>query len=114
MTGLPVLHLDRIYWSPGWVETGAEAWEPRLAEEIAKPEWIIDGNYGRTVALRLARADTAILLDFSRWVCLRRMAQRVVLGWGRTRADMGVGCPERIDWDFCAISGAFAKLKDPD
>lgn len=97
-TTLPLIHLDREYWRPGWIEPDKAEWEKRVAELAARPRWIIDGNYGATFAPRMAAADTVIFLDFPRWRCVWRVFSRVVRGYGRaTQAD---GCPERFDWEF--------------
>ena len=42
--GLPVVHLDGLFWKPGWVRTPDDEWADILRVETAKPEWIIDGN----------------------------------------------------------------------
>ena len=57
-TGLPVVHLDRHFWHPGWVETPRDEWRRRQAELFAGDRWIADGNYGRTFDERFSRADT--------------------------------------------------------
>ena len=64
VTGLPLIHLDQQYWLPGWVEPDEAAWQVRLREIIAGDRWIIDGNYGGSMTLRLTRADTVIYLDY--------------------------------------------------
>ena len=99
-TGLPLIHLDQQYWQAGWVEPDKESWRARVAEIAARDEWIIDGNYGGTLAVRLARADTVILLDFPTHLCLLRVLRRSVTGRGRVRPDMAEGCPERFDPAF--------------
>lgn len=99
-TGLPLIHLDRLYWHPGWVETPAEEWHRVVQNAVAGERWIIDGNYGETMALRLAAADTAVFLDLPRSRCLVRAVKRLVSHRGRTRADMAPGCPERITWEY--------------
>lgn len=100
LTGLPLVHLDRIFWKPNWVQASEEEFHTTLAAELRKPSWIIDGNYGRTIADRLEFADTAILLDFPRWLCLSRAAKRSAFGWGRARPDMGDECREKFDPEF--------------
>ena len=107
-TGLPVVHLDRIWWSPGnWEHLDREKFDVLLMQEMEKPRWIMDGNYNRTLDLRLERADTVIYLDFSRWQCLRGWIGRVIKNWGHARADMAPGCNEWFDpemagwiWNF--------------
>ena len=99
-TGLPVVHLDKLFWKPGWVESGKEEIDRVILEEIAKPQWIIDGNYNRTLQQRAARCDTIIYLDFSRFACLCGVMKRVLTTYGTVRPDMGEGCPERFDLEF--------------
>ena len=103
-TGLPVVHLDQIWWSPGdWVHMVRAEFDRVLLEEMEKDRWILDGNYNRTLDLRLERADTVIYLDFSRWQCLWGWISRVIKNWGHARADMAPGCsewfdPEMVGW----------------
>jgi adenylate kinase family enzyme len=99
-TGLDVIHLDSVFWRPGWVETPAEEWRRTVEELLARDAWIMDGNFGGTLDLRLAACDTAIFLDRSRWLCLWRVVRRLVRFHGRRRPDMGPGCTESVDWEF--------------
>jgi adenylate kinase family enzyme len=95
--GLPVVHLDRLFWKPGWVESTRAEFEARqLAALPADGRWIADGNFVSTMALRLVHADTIVLLDLPTHVCLGRAVMRAVRGLGKTRPDMGVDCPEHI------------------
>ncbi len=97
---IPVVHLDKLFWSPGWVQVTQEVFDSRLASELEKPRWIMDGNFNRTIPQRIARCDTIIYLDFSRFACLMGVAKRILTTYGKVRPDMGEGCPERIDLDF--------------
>ncbi len=108
---IPVIHLDSIFWLPGWVEMEQEAFDARLREELAKDRWIMDGNFNRTMPERIARCDTIIYLDFSRWTCLMGVLKRVLTSYGKVRPDMGAGCPERIDLDFLKWVWNFNKNK---
>ncbi len=98
--GLPVVHLDKLFWRPGWVEAPKEEFDAALAEALKGEKWIIDGNYGRTLKIRLARADTVIMPDYPTAVCVFRVLKRILTNHGRTRPDMGEDCPERLDWEF--------------
>jgi adenylate kinase family enzyme len=100
ITGLPVIHLDRLYWKAGWEKPTKKEWSAVIAREIAAPEWIMDGNFGGTLPERIKRADAIILLDVSRWICLWRVAMRAVRYRGRHRPDMAPGCAERFDVEF--------------
>ncbi len=99
-TGIPVVHLDQLYWRPGWKHITEQEFDALLMAELNKDCWIIDGNYNRTLPLRLEHSDTVIYLDFSRFTCLRSAIKRVVKNHGTTRPDMGMDCPEKIDLEF--------------
>lgn len=99
-TGLPAIHLDQHYWQPGWVQPAAADWQARAADLAAGERWIIDGQYGSTLPGRLARADTVIYLDLPMPLCLARVLRRTIAGYGRSRAEMPEGCPERFDGEF--------------
>jgi adenylate kinase family enzyme len=98
--GLPVIHLDREYWRAGWVEPSRPDWAARVEELIARPRWVMDGNYGGTLARRLERAQLAVNLDYPRRVFFPRIVRRLLTHFGRTRPDMAEGCPERFDPSF--------------
>lgn len=110
---LPVHHLDRVFWRPGWIETPRAVFDAELAALASGPRWIIDGNYLRTVELRLRRADTVIGLDLPRRVCLARAIRRMLRDYGRTRADMPPGCPEHVDPAFLAWIWNFPRHTRP-
>jgi adenylate kinase family enzyme len=108
---IPVIHLDSIFWLPGWVEMDRETFDARLREEMAKERWIMDGNFNRTMPERIERCDTIIYLDFSRWACLVGVLKRIITTYGTVRPDMGAGCPERIDLEFLKWVWNFNKNK---
>ncbi len=99
-TGLPVVHLDQLFWHPGWVESARNEMDEKIRMEMEKDCWIMDGNYNRTLPERLSRCDTVIYLDFNRLQCLRGVAKRIITSYGKVRPDMSEGCPERFDWEF--------------
>ncbi len=99
-TGLPVTHLDKLFWRENWQSVSKEEFDALLAVELEKPRWIIDGNYDRTLPIRMAYCDTVIYLDYTRWQCMRGIAKRILTNYGKVRPDMGSGCPERFDWEF--------------
>src|SRR5205807_8072437 len=59
-TGLPLIHLDLLYWRPGWQPTPSEEWREAVRRLVPAERWIIDGNYGGTLGLRLAACATAV------------------------------------------------------
>ena len=104
---LPVVHLDKLWWLPGWQNRSREQFDALLAEELSKPAWVMDGNYERTLPARLAAADAAVFLDIPARTCLEGAYARVEAYAGRTRPDMTEGCPERADGEFEAWIRAY-------
>lgn len=97
--GLSVVHLDTLFWEPGWVEPDAEQFRTRVSEAVAADAWICEGNYARrTFDLRLPRADLIIWLDTPRLTCFTRVIMRSLMN--RPRADLAAGCTEKLDRAF--------------
>ena len=108
--GLSVVHLDNIFWSPGnWVHLEKQDFDKALLAELEKPRWIIEGNYNRTLPLRLQYCDTVIWLDFSRYVCMGGWIKRMITNWGKVRSDMAPGCVERYEQEFAEFIWNFRK-----
>lgn len=99
-THLPLIHLDVLYWHEGWRPTPNEAWDRVIERLIAMDAWVMDGNYGRTLPVRLAACDTVFFLDLPRVVCLWRVVRRWLAYRGRARPDLAPGCPESLTWEF--------------
>lgn len=100
-TRLKLIHLDKLYWKPNWVEpTDKTEWRKNLAEVLNGDEWIIDGNYSSTMEMRLRASDTAILLDLPNYICTWRVFKRVMIYRKGGRPDMAEGCDEKFDWEF--------------
>lgn len=113
LTDLPLTHLDQEYFFPGWEEPSKADWEQKVVQLVERPSWIIDGNYGSSMDLRIPKADTIIFMDFPRWTCLFRVMKRVVTQYGKVRPDSAPGCPERWDWDFMLYVYRFKDRKRP-
>lgn len=95
-TGLPLIHLDALYWQPGWQEPAKEAWSLTVAQALSRDAWVMDGNYGGTFDARLAACDAVVFLDRPRWLCLWRVIRRRMRYHRHVRPDMGAGCPEQL------------------
>lgn len=111
---LPVVHLDALFWQPGWKPSPRSEFIEKVKAELAEPEWIIDGNYDSTLALRAEYADLVIFLDFSNILCVYRACKRAWTYRGSTRPDMGEECPEKIDWEFVRWIWRFPKDAKPE
>ena len=98
--GLPLVHLDRVFWHAGWQPTPDEEWARIVDALIAEEEWVIDGNYGGTLPSRLARAEAVVFLDVPRSTCLWRVIKRAARHRSRPREDIAAGCPDRVSLAF--------------
>lgn len=106
-TGLPLIHLDDLYWLPGWVRPEQAAWQAQMQAATAPERWILDGNYAGTLKIRAERADTAVVLAYSRWLCLARAVTRALL---RRRPDAKHLGKEPLDWAFLRFIWTFPRL----
>ena len=98
--GIEVIHLDRLYWLPNWTEPSKEDWRATVEKILESDQWIIDGNFGGTMEMRVAAADTIIFIDLSRVLCLWRVIKRRIAYRKTTRPDMAEKCDEKVDLDF--------------
>ncbi len=83
-TALPLFHLDMMYWKADKTTVEKAVFLQRLKEVLAQDEWIIDGNYGSTMEMRIKECDTVFFLDFPYKVCLDGLIKRR----GKPRTDM--------------------------
>lgn len=80
-TGLPLYYLDAIWHKPDKTHIPREEFDERIREIFSTDEWLIDGNYSRTIEMRLKECDTVFLFDLPTEVCLQGVTER--LGKGR-------------------------------
>ena len=83
-TGISLYHLDMMYWNADKTTVEKSVFLERLFAVLEKDEWIIDGNYGSTMELRMSACDTVIFLDYPICVCLNGIKERR----GKPRSDM--------------------------
>ena len=83
-TKLPLYHLDMLFWNADKTNVSREEFDQKLTRILKEDKWIIDGNYGRTLEMRLKECDTVFLLDFSVSRCLSGVESRI----GKPREDM--------------------------
>ncbi len=83
-TGLPLYHLDAIWHKPDRTHIPREDFDERIKEIFSLPQWIIDGNYKRTIEMRLKECDTVFLFDLPTEVCLQGVTERI----GKGRYDL--------------------------
>lgn len=97
---LPITHLDKLHWLPGWNERPEEEFINLVENVLAEDSWIIDGNYGGTFEIRLKFADFCIFLDYPTEVCIQGVLNRVKTYNGKTRPDMTEVALNRLTTNF--------------
>lgn len=99
--GLSALHLDQTHFLPNWEEREPEESRQIVRAELAKPDWVIDGNYPALLwDERLMDADRILWLNYPRIACLCRVIRRNWRYRGRVRDSMAEGCVEKLDLEF--------------
>ncbi len=97
ITGIPLYHLDMMNWNSDRTTVAKAVFRERLSDTIQKEQWIIDGNYGSTIEMRLQACDTVFFLDYPVQVCLEGVKARR----GKERTDMPwVESEDKIDEEF--------------
>lgn len=107
-TGLPLYYLDMIWHKPDKTNLSREAFDETLQTILAKDRWIIDGNYGRTLEMRIQACDTVFLLDLPVETCLAGAKSRI----GTKREDMP-WVEETLDPEFAAWIRGFHENELP-
>ena len=111
--GIEVKHLDSYYWRADWTKPSNEDWLNTVNELLSGESWIIDGNFGGTLPVRVERCDTIIFLDMPRLLCLWRVTKRRLTYRNRSRPDMAEGCNEKLDLDFISWVWNYASRSRP-
>ena len=83
-TGLPLHHLDMMYWNADKTQAERELFLARLDAALETERWIIDGNFFSTMEERIQKCDAVFFLDYPREVCLGGVEARM----GKPRPDM--------------------------
>lgn len=112
-TNLPLIHLDKLYWKPNWVETPKAEIYAIIDCLMEADEWIMDGNFNSTMEKRIAASDTVFFFDLPRLLCIYQIFKRIFKYYNQTRPDMGEGCPEKFDLEFLKWVWDFPKETKP-
>ncbi len=83
-TGLPLYYLDMLWHKPDRTTVTREEFDAKLEKLLKQDQWILDGNFQRTLETRLMACDTVFLLDYPLEVCLVSVENRI----GQKRDDM--------------------------
>lgn len=108
LTGLPLYYLDAIWHKPDKTHIPREEFDQRISEIFATPEWIIDGNYNRTIEARLKECDTVFLFDLPTEICIQGATERL----GKGRYDLP-WIEKELDPEFEGFIKSFSKTSLP-
>ena len=108
-TGLPLYHLDMMYWDADGTNVPKDIFMERLYQALEKECWIIDGNYGSTMELRMAFCDTVFFLDYPLDVCIEGIKSRK----GKERTDIPCIMPEDEDNEFIEFINNYHSVSKP-
>ena len=110
VTGLPLHHLDLIYWKSDRTIVPREEFLEKLHQIMAQEQWIIDGNYASTMEMRMQVCDTVIFLDYPPELCLSGAQERK----GKARPDLPwVESNDLDDSEFMEYIRKFHELNRP-
>ncbi|MEX0299703.1 MAG: DNA topology modulation protein FlaR [Kordiimonas sp.] len=113
LSGLPVVHIDPMYWKANWVQRPAKETIALAHKAVEQDEWIFEGNNSASMQKRLERADLLVFLDIGTVHRLWRILKRTFHYYGRTRPDMASGCEERLDWGFLRFAASYSYTGRP-
>ena len=108
-TGLPLYHLDMLYWNEDRTTVEKAVFLDRLKNVMKNDEWIIDGNYASTMEMRFAECDTVFFLDYPTDVCIEGIEARR----GQPRSDMPWIETDAIDDEFLSFIQNYNTVNRP-
>ena len=109
---LDVIHLDKCFWKPNWSMRDYDEFTDIVRNLALNEEWIMEGNYSKTLSVRAPRAELIFFFDFPSFFCVYRILKRNIKSKLRfeIRDDMAEGCHEKwFDWDFVKFTWNFKK-----
>lgn len=119
--GVPHLELDSVQHMAGWQERPLPRFREIVADYVATPGWVIDGNYAKVRDLVWSAADAIVWLDPPRWQAMRQVVPRTLRRM-LTREELWNGNREHLSgllstkpaesiilWAWTAHSGVRAK-----
>lgn len=110
-TGLPLFHMDQLFWRGSWEAIPEEEYLSRHKEIIAGEKWLIEGYIEGKMANRLRRADLILYLDYPGSLCVWRVIQRWMMHRKESRPELPKEALEKLDYRFLWI--VFRRFERP-
>lgn len=108
---LPVIHLDRLVYGPGWSRHPPDVVREQLAARLGEA-WVVDGTYPEAGALTLPQADLVVWLDQPTWLRLYRSWRKTRDHRGKPRADRPDDSEEAFGWSYLGAILSFGRWSD--
>jgi adenylate kinase family enzyme len=97
---LPILHLDRVFFGPNWVERDKTVVETEIRSFMKQDHWMIDGHYRHLAKERFQESTHIFIFDFNRFKCLYGAIIRRIKHHNKSRDSIADGCKERLNLSF--------------
>ena len=98
---VPYIEMDTLYWRSGWQGVSDETLFAGLAQAIAGPDWVLDGNYNRSRPVKWREVDLVVWVDYSFWRTFRQAVTRAtVRAWRQQELWPGTGNRESFRRSF--------------
>ena len=107
--GIPLFHLDQLNWNENKTTVEKEVFLKRVQDVIQKDSWIIDGNYGSSIEMRMQACDTVFFLDYPVDICIQGIHERV----GKVRTDIP-WVEDEVDEDLIEFVRNYEKEDRPE
>ncbi|OGE87847.1 MAG: hypothetical protein A3J07_04005 [Candidatus Doudnabacteria bacterium RIFCSPLOWO2_02_FULL_49_13] len=98
-TGLPLIHMDQLFWQGNWQEVPEAEYLEKHQEIIGQDRWIIEGYIEESMADRLKRADQIVYLDYPGWLCTLRLIRRWFIHRRSARSELPKEALEKFKYD---------------
>jgi putative MATE family efflux protein len=108
---LPVVHLDRLMFGPGWSRIDNSTARRELAEALTPGHWVVEGVYPALQDLTLPQADLVVWIEQPALLRLFRAWRKTRIHKDRPRADRPDGCAEGFDTAYARTVFRFGRFQ---
>jgi adenylate kinase family enzyme len=60
----PFIEMDELFWGPNWYAPPDKEFFPNLERALQGEDWVLDGNYSRTTAIKWERVQAVVWVDY--------------------------------------------------
>ncbi|WP_293406902.1 hypothetical protein [Phenylobacterium sp.] len=112
---IPVVHLDPLYYGPGWTHGDPLVFRQRVSAALAGDAWIVDGSFLPLVGdITLPRAELIVCLEQPSWLAMTRALRRCLNPADAGRADLPAGCRDTLSGEMLADIWSYDRRTRPE